>query len=155
MGKIQIGKRVPDFTLKETDGTPIKLSQFLGQKVVLYFYPRDNTPGCTAEACDFRDNYRKFTRRGVVIIGISPDSEKSHQKFRTEHKLPYLLLSDPQRKVAKLFGVLKPKNMYGKSVLGIERSTFILDERGRLIAELRKVSVEGHVAELLKILSEQ
>jgi thioredoxin-dependent peroxiredoxin len=154
MAKPQIGKSAPDFELNDSKGKPVKLSGFKGKKVVIYFYPRDNTPGCTAEACRFRDEIRSFTRTKAVIIGISPDSESSHVKFSEKYELPFTLLSDPGRKVCKLWCVLKKKKMYGKEVLGIERSTFVIDEAGMLQREFRGVKVDGHVEEVLLALKD-
>ena len=145
MAVIKEGNKAPDFTLTDADGEKHKLSDFKGKKVVLYFYPRDNTPGCTQEACDFRDQKKAFDKTETVIIGVSPDSEKSHQNFRSKYDLPFLLLSDPDKKVADKYGVFKEKNMYGKKVMGIERSTFLINEAGKITKEIRKVSVKGHV----------
>jgi len=152
MAGVKVGNKAPAFTLYDADEKKVKLSDFLGKQVILYFYPRDNTSGCTQEACDFRDSRKKFTRNGSVIIGISPDSIKSHQKFREKFSLPFLLLSDPERKVAEKYGVYKEKKMYGKTVMGIERSTFLIDEKGNLVKEMRKVKVKGHIDELLALL---
>lgn len=135
--------------MPDDQGNKVKLSDFRGKKVVLYFYPRDNTPGCTQEACDFRDKEESLDRAGAVIIGISPDAEKRHQNFRRKHGLPFILLSDPEKKVAEKYGVFKEKKMYGKTVRGIERSTFLIDEKGKLLSEMRKVKVKGHVDEAI------
>jgi peroxiredoxin Q/BCP len=151
MAAIKTGNKAPDFTLPDAHGKKVKLSDFKGKKVVLYFYPRDNTPGCTQEACDFRDASKDFTKAKTVIIGISPDSEKSHQNFLAKHELPFILLSDPDKKVAGQYGVYKEKKMYGKTMMGIERSTFLIDENGKLVEEMRKVKVKGHVDEILSL----
>jgi peroxiredoxin Q/BCP len=154
MNKIKTGKKVPDFTIMATGGQTIKLSQLKGKKVVLYFYPKDSTPGCTLEGQAFRDNIRKFRSNNTVIYGISRDSLESHEKFRQQECFPFELLSDQDEKLCRLFAVIKEKNMYGKTVLGIERSTFLIDEAGVLRAEWRKVKVEGHAEEVLKAVKE-
>ena len=137
----------------DVDGNEVEksLDDYMGQKVILYFYPKDNTSGCTQEACDFRDNINRLTTVATVI-GVSPDSIKSHQKFKQNHDLNFLLLSDPEHKLAEKFGVWKEKSMYGKKYMGIERSTFILDGKGNIEKEWRKVKVKGHVDEVLDYL---
>ncbi len=152
MAKISLGKRVPDFELPANGGDSVKLSKLKGQNVVLYFYPKDNTPGCTLEGQDFRDHHQKFRRANAVILGVSRDSLKSHENFCAKFGFQFPLLSDADEKLCKLFGVIKEKNMYGRKVLGIERSTFLIDERGVLRAEWRKVRVKGHAAEVLAAL---
>jgi len=149
MSKVKVGNKAPDFTLLDDSGEKVKLSSLRGKKVVLYFYPRDNTPGCTQQACDFRDAKRKFDRQEAVILGVSPDKETTHEKFKSKFKLPFRLLADPEKKVSKLYDVLKEKNMYGKKVMGIERSTFLIDEDGTLVEEMRKVKVQGHIENVL------
>ena len=126
-----------------------KLADFVGQKIIVYFYPKDNTSGCTQEACDFRDNYNRLTSKAVVI-GISPDSTKSHRNFQEKHRLNFILLSDPEHKLAEGFGAWGEKTMYGKKYFGIIRSTFILDKAGKIQKEWRNVKVKGHVDEVLK-----
>jgi peroxiredoxin Q/BCP len=143
------GKPVPDFSLPSTGGSTFSLASRLGKTVVLYFYPKDNTPGCTAEGGDFRDHYPEFKRAGCEVLGISRDSLDSHEKFKAKMKFPFELLSDPSEAVCKRFGVMKMKNMYGKQVRGIERSTFVIDAKGRLAREWRGVKVPGHVQEVL------
>jgi len=150
MSKPAIGKPVTDIKLMLTGGNTAKLSDYKGQNLVLYFYPKDNTPGCTLEGQDFRDNYTKFRRRNTVVLGISRDSVVSHDKFREKQKFPFDLVSDPDEKLCKQFDVIREKNMYGKKVMGIERSTFILDDKGVLRAEFRKVKVAGHVDAVLE-----
>ena len=150
MGKIAVGKKIPDFTLPATGGKDMKLSKLKGKHVVLYFYPKDDTPGCTLEGQDFRDNHAKFTRRNTIILGVSRDSLKSHARFCDKFAFQFDLLSDEDEKVCTLFGVMKEKNMYGKKVWGIERSTFLIDPRGVLLREWRKVQVKGHAAEILE-----
>ena len=149
MSKIKVGDKVPDFELPATSDQKIKLSSLKGKKVVLYFYPKDSTPGCTLEGQDFRDNIKKFSAKNTVILGVSRDSVNSHEKFKEKQCFPFELLSDSDEKLCKLFDVIKEKNMYGKKVLGIERSTFLIDEKGSLRHEWRKVKVEGHVEEVL------
>ena len=147
---IEINYAVPDFTLMGSDNQEHKLSQYRGKKVILYFYPRDNTPGCSTEACNFRDSNDVFINKNAIIIGISRDSLKSHTKFIEKFNLPFILLSDEKEEVCNLFNVIKEKNMYGKKVFGIERSTFIINEEGILIKEYRKVKVKDHVSTVLK-----
>lgn len=147
---VQLGEMVPDFTLPASNGKEVSLSDFRGKKVVLYFYPKDMTPGCTTEACDFRDQNEQMKELGAVVIGISPDSIKSHEKFIEKHGLPFLLLSDEDHRVAEMFGVWKLKKRYGREYMGIERSTFLIDENGVLREEWRDVKVNGHVDEVLK-----
>ena len=147
---IEINCAVPDFTLMGSDNQEHKLSQYRGKKVILYFYPRDNTPGCSTEACNFRDSNDVFINKNAIIIGISRDSLKSHTKFIEKFNLPFILLSYEKEEVCNLFNVIKEKNMYGKKVFGIERSTFIINEEGILIKEYRKVKVKDHVSTVLK-----
>ena len=147
---IEINCAVTDFTLMGSDNQEHKLSQYRGKKVILYFYPRDNTPGCSTEACNFRDSNDVFINKNAIIIGISRDSLKSHTKFIEKFNLPFILLSDEKEEVCNLFNVIKEKNMYGKKVFGIERSTFIINEEGILIKEYRKVKVKDHVSTVLK-----
>ena len=144
-----LGKPVPDFSAPSTGNTTFKLSATRGSKVVLYFYPKDNTPGCTQQGSDFRDAHKDFKRAGVQIYGISRDSLKSHAGFKAKMKFPFELLADEDEHVCKLFDVIKMKNMYGRKVRGIERSTFVIDEKGVLSREWRGVKVPGHVQEVL------
>lgn len=150
MSKVSVGNKVPQFKLPATGDQTIKLSDFKGKNVVLYFYPKDSTPGCTLEGQGFRDNIRKFRARNTVVIGVSRDSLKSHENFKTKQKFPFELISDSDEKLCDLFDVIKDKNMYGKKVRGIERSTFLIDEKGVLAKEWRKVKVDGHVNEVLE-----
>ncbi|GAA0823106.1 thioredoxin-dependent thiol peroxidase [Clostridium tertium] len=147
---MEIGNLAPDFTLMGSDGKEHKLSDYIGKKVILYFYPKDNTPGCTTEACDFRDNIDKITNQNAIVLGISKDNLNSHNKFIEKFNLPFILLSDEDKIVCELYDVIKEKNMYGKKVLGIERSTFIINEEGYLIKEFRKVKVKGHIDAVLE-----
>jgi thioredoxin-dependent peroxiredoxin len=146
---MKLGSLAPDFNLIGSDGRDHKLSDYRGKKVILYFYPKDNTPGCTTEACDFRDNIKTINDLNTVVIGISKDSLNSHSKFIEKLNLPFILLSDEEKIVCELYDVIKEKNMYGKKVLGIERSTFIIDENGILVKEFRKVKVKDHIKEVL------
>ena len=154
MTDVSIGKKVRDFKLPATGNKEIKLSDYRGMNVVLYFYPKDSTPGCTLEGQEFRDNIRKFRARNTAVLGVSRDSLKSHEKFRDAQKFNFDLLSDADEKLCRQFDVIKQKNMYGKKVLGVERSTFLIDAQGVLRREWRKVKVEGHVEEVLQSLKE-
>ncbi|MBP1948099.1 thioredoxin-dependent thiol peroxidase [Virgibacillus litoralis] len=151
---VEIGKQAPDFTLPNQDGKKVSLSDFKGKYVVLYFYPKDMTPGCTTEACDFRDAQESFSELDAVIIGVSPDPVEQHQKFIDKHDLPFLLLADEEHKVAEDYDVWKLKKNFGKESYGIERSTFIIDKEGNLQKEYRKVKVEGHVEKALEFIRE-
>jgi peroxiredoxin Q/BCP len=146
------GARAPEFTLPGGDGTTVALSGFKGRKVVLYFYPKDDTPGCTREACSFQEHRVAVGKKGAVVIGVSPDSPASHGKFAQKYGLSFPLLSDEDRKVAKLYGVWKKKSLYGKTYMGVERSTFIIDERGIIVRIFRKVKVDGHTEDVLNSL---
>ena len=130
---LETGSKAIDFTLPDEHGNPVALHDFRGKKVVLYFYPKDNTPGCTKQACNFRDNYPQIVAKGAEVIGISKDSAKTHTNFATKHELPFILLSDPDAKVIEAYGVWKEKKMYGKTFLGIERTTFLIDEEGIIV----------------------
>lgn len=151
---VELNKAVPNFTAAVTGKeTTLTLSDYLGKNVVLYFYPKDSTPGCTQESQDFRDNYEKFVTLNTVIFGISRDSIRSHDGFKCKQNLPFELISDNDEAICQLFDVLKPKMMYGKEVIGIERSTFLINEQGVLVQEWRKVKVDGHALEVLDTLS--
>jgi len=147
---VEEGKPAPDFALPDQHGNSIRLSKLKGAPVVLYFYPKDNTPGCTKEACSFRDSFPAFEAIGARILGISPDGVESHAKFGEKYELPFSLLADTENKVAELFGVWKEKSMYGKKYMGIERSTFVLDAKGIVRKIFPKVKVEGHAAQVLE-----
>jgi len=149
MSEARLGEVVPDFELTATGNQTIRLSDFRGKKVVLYFYPKDSTPGCTREGQDFRDHIKEFEKLNTIILGISRDSLKSHEKFKEAQCFPFELLSDGKEAVCRQFGVIQEKNMYGRKVVGIERSTFLIDAQGVLRREWRKVKVDGHVAEVL------
>lgn len=150
MSQVQVGQVVPDIELPASSGENVKLSQFRGKKVVLYFYPKDSTPGCTQEACDFRDAHGDFDTADTVIIGVSPDPIKSHLRFIEKQGLPFLLLSDPDKEAAQAFGVWQEKSMYGRKYMGIVRSTFLIDREGKLAQEWRNVKVKGHISEVLE-----
>ena len=147
-------KVVPDFTCAATGGKPIQLKALRGKKVVLYFYPKDSTPGCTTEGQDFRDLHAKFKRAGAIVLGVSRDSLASHEKFKEKLKLPFELLSDPDEALCKQFDVIREKSLYGRKFLGVERSTFLIDDTGRLRREWRKVKVNGHAAGVLEAAKE-
>ena len=147
---IEINKLAPDFNLMGSDGKEHSLSDYKGKNIVLYFYPKDNTAGCTTEACDFRDNMQNFSDLDAIILGISRDSLASHDNFITKLSLPFVLLSDPDETVCKLYDVIKEKNMYGKKYMGVERSTFIINKEGILVGEFRKVRVKGHIDKVLE-----
>lgn len=152
--QVELGQVIPDFTLLASTGQDVKLSDYRGKKVVIYFYPKDMTPGCTQESCDFRDYHGDFEKYGAVVLGISPDLIKSHTKFIEKHSLPFTLLSDTEHEVADLFGVWQLKKMYGREYYGIVRSTFLIDEEGKLIKEWRSVKVKGHTNEVLEAVRE-
>jgi peroxiredoxin Q/BCP len=146
---IEVGRKAPAFTLNDQDGNSVSLKSLRGQKVILYFYPKDDTPGCTKQACGFRDQTGDFAKANAIILGISPDDEASHQKFTGKFDLPFQLLADTEHTACEAYGVWKEKNMYGRKYMGVERSTFIIDEEGTLIGEQRKVKVDGHVQAML------
>lgn len=150
--ELKVGDEAPGFSLPDQKGTVNSLSQHRGRQVVLYFYPKDDTPGCTKEACGFRDGSPTIEKAGAVVLGVSLDGQASHQKFAAKFALPFALLSDEDAKVSKAYGVYKQKNMYGRTFWGIERSTFVIDERGLLKAIFRKVKVDGHTKEVMKVL---
>ncbi|KAB2492542.1 thioredoxin-dependent thiol peroxidase [Priestia endophytica] len=152
---LNLGEKAPEFSLPSNTGEEVKLSDFEGKFVVLYFYPKDMTPGCTTEACDFRDQHESFKELDAVILGISPDPVARHQKFIDKHDLPFLLLADEEHKVAELYDVWKLKKNFGKEYMGIERSTFVINKDGELLKEWRKVRVAGHVEEALQFIKEQ
>ena len=138
------GDEAPDFTLQADDGREVSLSDYRGKKVVLYFYPKDGTPGCTREAIEFRDMVKEFDKEDIVILGVSKDGVQSHEKFKRKHELPFTLLSDPEGKVLDLYGVWKKKSLYGRTFMGTERTTFLIDENGIVKKVYRKVKVKGH-----------
>ena len=150
MSKTEVGRKAPKLSLPSTAGDRFSLADARGSNLVIYFYPRDNTRGCTREAQDFRELHGAFRRANTVIMGISPDSIESHHKFKTKFKLPFALLSDEDRKACELFDVIREKSMYGRKFMGVERSTFLIDADGQLRREWRKVKVDGHAAEVLE-----
>ncbi len=141
---VREGEKAPDFTLQADDRKEVSLSDYRGKKVVLYFYPKDGTPGCTREAIEFKEMAKEFEREGAVILGVSKDSIKSHEKFKQKHDLPFTLLSDPEGKVLDLYGVWKKKSLYGRTFMGTERTTFLIDEKGIVKRTYRNVKVKGH-----------
>jgi len=149
---IQKGLPAPEFSLNDDEGRTRVLSEFKGTKVVLYFYPKDDTPGCTTEACNFRDDYRAYVDAGITILGISPDSVKSHQEFREKYKLPFSLLADEDHKVAEAYGVWDKKKFMGKEYMGVLRTTFIVDEKGRIAHVFEDVKPADHSKEILALL---
>lgn len=152
---MEIGQAAPDFTLPASNGESVTLSEFLGKKVIIYFYPKDSTPACTQQACDFRDAYSALANKGAVVLGISPDPIKSHQKFIGKQELPFLMLSDTDHEVCELFGVWQLKKLYGKEYMGVVRSTFLIDEKGQLLREWLKVKVKGHVQQVLEAVEQE
>ena len=150
---IQSGRTAPDFELEDETGTPRRLSDFRGKPVVLYFYPKDDTPGCTTEACNFRDDYSAYENAGVTILGVSPDTVKSHQKFKEKHGLPFPLLADKDHKVCELYDVWGLKKMMGREYMGVLRTTFLIDAQGKIVRVFEKVKPAEHSAELLAELS--
>ncbi|WPD19383.1 thioredoxin-dependent thiol peroxidase [Thermaerobacter composti] len=148
----KVGDVAPDFALVDHRGETVRLSDFRGRKVVLYFYPKDDTPGCTREACRFRDDYQRLQEAGAVVLGVSPDPVESHVKFREKYGLPFPLLSDPDHQVAERYGVWKEKRMFGRTYWGIDRTTFVIDEEGRIVKVIRGVKPEEHPQRALKAL---
>lgn len=149
---LEEGSKAPAFTLADESGTSVSLSQFAGKKVVVYFYPKDDTPGCTTEACGFRDNYNAILAKGAVVIGISADSEKSHAKFKSKYELPFYLLADPEKTTIQAFGAWGEKKMYGKAYEGILRSTFVIDEKGVVTKVFPEVKPADHAQEVIAAL---
>ncbi len=146
---LKIGDQAPDFESKDQDGNAIKLSDFKGKKIVLYFYPKDNTPGCTAQSCNLRDNYQTLLDKGYVVLGVSSDGEKSHKKFIEKFELPFPLIADEDKKVHNLFGTWAEKSMYGRTYMGTVRTTFIIDEQGKIAEIISKVKTKDHTAQIL------
>ncbi|EMJ5758744.1 thioredoxin-dependent thiol peroxidase [Clostridioides difficile] len=152
---LSIGTKAPEFTLEDKDGNKVSMSDFKGKKVVVYFYPKDNTPGCTRQACAFRNAYDGFKKENIQVIGISKDSIKSHQKFAEKHELPFILLSDPDLVTIKAFDVWKEKKMYGKTALGVVRATYIIDENGIIEKVFEKAKPDTNAQEILEYLEKQ
>ena len=151
---LQAGMKAPDFTLMDQNGTSVRLTDFLGKKVVLYFYPRDNTPGCTRQACAFAQNYEGFKSRDIAVIGVSKDSVVSHLKFAQKYDLPFVLLSDPQLEAIQAYGVWQEKKMYGKVTMGVARTTFIIDEEGVIQKVMPRVKPDTNAQEVLNALAQ-
>ena len=149
---LEIGTKAPGFTLNDKDGNAVSLNDFLGKKIVLYFYPRDNTPGCTRQACAFAQNYEAFRSQDVVVIGISKDSVASHQKFAQKYELPFVLLSDPELQAIQTYDVWQEKKNYGKVSMGVVRATYVIDEQGTIIKVMPKVKPDTNAAEILEFL---
>ncbi len=147
---LEKGQPAPDFEVKDQNGSQIKLSHFKGKKVVLYFYPKDDTPGCTAQACNLRDNYDALLAKGYVVLGVSVDDEKSHQKFIEKYNLPFPLLADTEHQIVEKYGVWQEKNMYGRKYMGTMRYTFVIDEEGTIEDIIKKVDTKNHTAQLVK-----
>ena len=152
INKVKIGEKVPEFSLPSTGNKTVELSELKGKNIIIYFYPKDATPGCTIEGQNFRDNIRKFSLLNTVVLGVSRDKISSHEKFKKNQKFPFDLLSDDDEKLCKIFNVMKEKNMYGRKFFGIERSTFLIDKKGILRNEWRKVKVKDHVSDVLQTL---
>lgn len=150
--ELQAGDAAPNFQAQDDQGQTHRLADYKGRTVVLYFYPKDDTPGCTAEACGFRDSFEQYRKKGTVILGVSPDDAKSHGKFKLKYKLPFPLLADTDKAICTAYGAWKEKSMYGRKYMGVERSTFVIGPDGKLRAVYRKVSVPGHVEAILKAL---
>ena len=151
MKHLKIGDQAPEFTAKDQNGNEVKLSDFVGKKVVIYFYPKDNTPGCTAQACNLRDNYSELQEQGIVILGVSADSEKSHTKFIDKFELPFPLLADTEKELINLYGVWGEKKFMGRVYDGIHRTTFVLDEGHKIIGIIEKPKTKDHTREILEI----
>jgi peroxiredoxin Q/BCP len=150
----EAGKIAPSISLMDSNGVRVSLKDFEGRKVVLYFYPKDDTPGCTKEACDFRDFFPDFKKKQITVIGVSPDSIESHKKFVQKYNLPFILLSDEKKDVLKKYNVWKEKNMYGRKYMGVVRTTFLINERRKIIKVFPKVKVNGHIEEVIKAFKE-
>ena len=151
MTQLTEGTLAPRFEGKDQNGNLIKLSNYTGKKVVLYFYPKDDTPGCTAEACSLRDNYKEMLRKGFVVLGVSPDTEISHKKFAEKYTLPFPLIADPEKKILTAYGAYGEKVMYGKKVVGVIRTTFIIDEKGKIEKVIKKVDTKEHAPQIFKL----
>jgi peroxiredoxin Q/BCP len=151
---VEEGRKAPAITLKDQNAEKVSLNDFKGKNIILYFYPKDNTSGCTKEACNFRDDFPNFGKLNAVILGVSPDSVESHKKFAVKYKLPFSLLSDENKEVIEKYGVWKEKSMYGRKYMGVERSTFIIDKNGIIKKIFRKVKVADHNKELTEVLKD-
>lgn len=152
MTALEEGQMAPEFIAKDQEGNTVSLADFAGKTVVLYFYPKDDTPGCTAEACDFRDNYQGLSAKDIVVLGVSVDDEKSHKKFIAKHNLPFTLLADIDKQIVEAYGVWGEKNMYGKTYMGTNRKTFIIDKEGKIAHIISKVDTKNSTAQVLELL---
>jgi peroxiredoxin Q/BCP len=153
MAQLKEGLSAPAFKGKDQDGKTVSLEDFIGKKVILYFYPKDDTPGCTAEACNIRDNYELLLSKGFAIIGVSPDNEKSHVRFRDKYKLPFSLIADPEKAIIKAYGAWGEKSMYGKKYDGVLRTTYVIDEKGKILKVISKVDTKDHARQILNELA--
>jgi len=149
-----VGAAAPSFNLTSNEGKPVSLNDFKGKWVVLYFYPKDDTPGCTKEACSFRDSFSKFKKQGIVVLGVSPDSEASHKKFAAKYKLPFTLLADKDRSISETYGVYGEKKFMGRTYMGVHRTTFLIDEKGKIKKVFEKVKPDEHASEVLEAFAE-
>lgn len=154
MALLKIGQAAPDFSSIDQEGNPVSIKQFKGKKIILYFYPKDDTPGCTSEACNLRDNYQELRDMGFVVIGISPDTEKSHQKFSTKYNLPFHLVPDPDKTIIKSYGAWGEKKMYGKAYQGVLRTTYVISEKGIIEAVIEKVIVKDHTKQIMELINQ-
>lgn len=154
MTKLKEGMKAPDFKGTDQDGNEVRLSDFAGKKLVLYFYPKDNTPGCTAEACNLRDNHKELLEKGFAVVGISADNEKSHKGFAEKYSLPFPLIADTSKKIMNDYGVFGEKKLYGKTFLGVQRTTFIIDEHGVIERVISKVDTKGHTQQIFKLFNQ-
>jgi len=150
MAQLKEGAPAPVFSGKDQDGKSVSLEDFIGKKVILYFYPKDDTPGCTAEACNLRDNYKSLLSKGFAIIGVSPDNEKSHTRFKSKYTLPFSLIADPEAKIIKAYGAWGEKSMYGKKYEGVLRTTFVIDDSGKILKIINKVDTQDHTRQILE-----
>jgi peroxiredoxin Q/BCP len=148
--KLQPGAAAPDFTVNDQNGNPISLSDYKGKKVALYFYPKDDTPGCTAQACNLRDNFSEIQKKGVIVLGVSTDSDKSHKKFEEKYKLPFTLLADTEKEIVEKYGVWGEKKFMGKTFLGTNRTTFLINESGKIDHVIEKVDTKNHTAQIME-----
>lgn len=153
MALLKKGQSAPDFSSNDQEGNPVSIRQFKGKKIILYFYPKDDTPGCTSEACNLRDNYQELRDMGFVVIGISPDSEKSHQKFSSKYSLPFHLVPDPEKTIIKSYGAWGEKKMYGKAYEGVLRTTYVISEKGLIEAVIDKVNVKDHTKQIIELIN--
>ncbi len=147
---LEVGKKAPDFTGKDQDGNKVKLSDFKGKRIALYFYPKDDTPGCTKQACSLRDGFKELEKNNIVVLGVSNDDAESHQKFIEKYDLPFTLIADTDKKIVNKYGVYGERNLYGNKFMGIKRTTFLIDENGEIVKIFKRVKVDEHADEILK-----